>query len=128
MWPTQTEGCDHNGNAVVESRNRVLLKGLRCSLSTVAGRARHTEVWGAAALHINDCINHTPHAGELSPVQNCGGEPVDLESESLCVFGCLVKFYRPIERRNNKLDTAAAFGAYARRSHDVPRGPRAPSD
>ena len=124
IWPTNTEGYDHNGNAVVENRNRVLLKGLRCSLATAAGRARYTEVWGAGVVHITDCINHTSHAGELSPVQNCGGEPVDLESESLGVFGCLVKFYRPLERRDGKLDTAAAFGAYAGRSHDVPGGHR----
>ena len=81
-------------------------------------------MWGAGVVHITDCINHTSHAGELSPVQNCGGEPVDLESESLGVFGCLVKFYRPLERRDGKLDTAAAFGAYAGRSHDVPGGHR----
>ena len=124
IWPTNTEGYDHNGNAVVEARNRVLLKGLRCALSTAAGRARYTEVWGAGVVHITDCINHTSHAGEPSPVQNCGGEPVDLESESLGVFGCLVKFYRPIERRDGKLDTTAAFGAYAGRSHDVPGGHR----
>ena len=88
IWPTQTEGYDHNGNAAVESRTRVLLKGLRFSLSTAVGRARYTEVWGAGVIHITDCINHTSHAGELSPVQNCGGEPVDLELESLgaCVW------------------------------------------
>ena len=57
-------------------------------------------------------------------MQNCGGDPVDLESESLGVFGCLVKFYRPIERSSSKLNTAAAFGAYAGRSHDVPGGHR----
>ena len=124
IWPTQTEGYDHNGNAVVENRNRVMLKGLRCALSTAAGRARYTEVWGAGVLHINDCINHTSHAGEQSPVQNCGGDNVDLESENLGVFGCLAKFYRPIERRDGKLDTAAAFGVYAGRSHDVPGGHR----
>ena len=39
IWPTRTEGYDHNGNAVVESRDRVLLKGLRCALLTAAGRA-----------------------------------------------------------------------------------------
>ena len=42
IWPTRTEGYDHNGNAVVEGRNRVLLKGLRCALLIVAGRARYT--------------------------------------------------------------------------------------
>ena len=74
--------------------------------------------WGAAVLHTNGCTNHTPHAGGPPPVQNCGGEPVDLESKSLGAFG---KFYRPIERRNSKLDIAAAFGAYAGRNHGVPR-------
>ena len=39
MWPTQIEGYGHNENAVVESRNKVLLKGLTCPLSTAAGRA-----------------------------------------------------------------------------------------
>ena len=61
IWPTNTEGYDHNGNAVVEARNRVLLKGLRCALSTAAGRARYTEVWGAGVVQFTSLIVSTTH-------------------------------------------------------------------
>ena len=64
IWPTNTEGYDHNGNAVVEGRNKLVQRGIRSALITATGgRNRYTEVWGTALVHINDCINHTSHAG-----------------------------------------------------------------
>ena len=125
VWPTRTEGYDHNGNAIVENRNRTMMKGLRTVLYTATcGRSRYNEVWGTAVVHINDCVNHTSHAGESSPVENCGGEPIDLESDEFGVYGSLVRFYRAKERRDGKLDSTCCFGAYAGRSHDVPGGHR----
>ena len=125
IWPTNTEGYDHNGNAVVENRNRTLQQGVRAALVTATGgRSRYSEVWGTAFVHINDCVNHTSYAGETSPVENCGGEPVDLESEGSGVYGALVRFYRAKERRDGKLDSNGAFGMYAGRSFTVPGGHR----
>ena len=125
VWPTRTEGYDHNGNAVVENRNRTLLKGLRATLYTATGgRSRYTDLWGTGIVHINDCVNHTSHAGEPSPVENCGGESVDLESDDSGVYGCIVKFFRSKERRDGKLDANCGIGMYAGRSHAVPGGHR----
>ena len=125
IWPTRTEGYDHNGNAVVENRNRTLLKGLRATLYTATGgRSRYTDLWGTGIVHINDCVNHTSHAGEPSPVENCGGESVDLEADDSGVYGCIVKFFRSKERRDGKLDANCGIGMYAGRSHAVPGGHR----
>ena len=125
IWPTNTEGYDHNGNAVVENRNRTLQQGVRAALVTATGaRSRYSEIWGTAFVHINDCVNHTSYAGESSPVENCGGESVDLESEGSGVYGSLVRFYRAKERRDGKLDSNGAFGMYAGRSFTVPGGHR----
>jgi hypothetical protein len=125
IWPTNTEGYDHNGNAVVENRNRVLQQGVRSALVTATGgRCRYAEIWGTAFMHINDCVNHTSYAGEPSAVENCGGLKVDLESESLGVYGSLVRFYRAKERRDGKLDSNGSIGMYAGRSFNVPGGHR----
>ena len=37
IWPTRTEDYGHNGNTVVEYRNRALLKGLQARLYTATG-------------------------------------------------------------------------------------------
>ena len=125
IWPTKTEGYDHNGAAVIENRNRTTMKGLRATLyTTTGGRSRYTEAWGTALVCLNDCVNHTSYAGEPTPVQNCGGTHVDIESSDSGVYGASVKFYRPMERRDSKLDSAGAIGIYAGRSHDVPGGHR----
>ena len=121
IWPTNTEGYDHNGNAVVGNRNRVLQQGVRSALVTATGgRCRCIEVWGTAFMHINDCANHTSYAGESPPVGNCGGQKVDLESESLGVHGSLVRFYRAKERRDGKLDSNGSVGMHAGRSFNIP--------
>ena len=64
------------------------------------------------------------HAGEPSPVENFGGEPIDLESNDSGVYGCIVKFIWSKERRDGKLDANCGIGMYAGRSHTVPSGHR----
>ena len=71
-------------------------------------------------MHINDCANHTSHAEESSPAEKYGGKKADLESESLGVYGSLVRFYRAKERRECKLDNNGSIGMYAGRSFNIP--------
>lgn len=125
IWPTNTEGYDHNGNAVVEGRNKLVQRGIRSALITATGgRNRYTEVWGTTLVHINDCINHTSYAGEQSPVESAGGEPVDLESDNSHVYGAHTVHFEAKERRDAKLDSPGRISMYAGRSFVIPGGHR----
>ena len=57
----------------------------------------------------------------VSPVENCGGQKVDLESQSLGVCGSLVRFYRAKERRDGNI---GSIGMHAGRSFNIPGGHR----
>ena len=125
IWPTKTEGYDHNGNAVIEGRNKLVQRGIRSVLITATGgRNRYTDVWGSSLVHINDCINHTSYAGEKSPVESAGGDPVDLESDDSHVYGALTIHFEAKERRDAKLDSPGRISMYAGRSFTVPGGHR----
>ena len=105
VWPTETEGYDHNGNAVVESRIKQLNRGLRAVLlDSTGGRGRYQEVWGDAYEHVCDSINHTNHSGDKTPVQKSGGTPVDMDGDSVYCYGAEVLAWVASERRGGKVD------------------------
>ena len=68
LWPTRTEGYDHNGAAVVENRNRTVMRGLRtvlrCTLPLVADL--DTLNCGELLLSTSMTVSTTSHTLEKS--------------------------------------------------------------
>jgi hypothetical protein len=123
VWPTETEGYDHNANAVVEVRIKQLSRAVRASLlDCTGGRGRYQEIWGDLYEHAIDVINNTEHSGEMCPIAKAGSKGVDVESDDFHVFGSEVHHFLAVERREGKLDMPTRRAYYAGRSDKIANG------
>jgi hypothetical protein len=123
VWPTTTEGYDHNANATAESVIKQLSRAVRASLlDCTGGRDRYQEVWGDLYEHAADVYNNIEHADGSVPMRVAGATPVDVDSEQFHVFGAKVLKYIAPERRDGKLDMPTRMTYLAGRSDTIANG------
>ena len=125
VWPTETEGYDSNGNAIVESRIKQLNRGVKAVLlDATGGRQRYQEIWGDAYEHVSDMVNHTAHGGAQTPVEKAGGKSINIDGDEVHCFGAEVLVWVAKERRGGALDMPGRWAIYLGRSRKIPRGHR----
>ena len=123
IWPTKTEGYDHNANAFAESVIKQLSRSVRAGLlECTGGRDRYQEIWDDMYEHAADVYNHLEYDGREAPVRLAGGVPVDVMGDGFHVFGAEVLRYVAPERRSGKLDMPARIACWAGRSDQIANG------